>query len=261
MRKSLLTNIILVILMLFLFSCVPLNKLYYLRENKNDTTILNKKALSPPKYTLRHGDLLYIKILSLDEKTMSLFNVIGSNIEYGMNEQLAININTFIVNDSGYIVMPVFGKIFVNSLSINQAEEKIRTTIKTFISSADVIVRLLSFKVTLIGEFTRPGNYTIYKNDLNIFEAIGLAGDLTIYGNKNKLMVIRQMENNKVYNIDLTDRALIYSEAFYLRPNDILIAEPLKVKRQIIQNPTISAISMFLVSTVNILVILRYFNL
>jgi polysaccharide biosynthesis/export protein len=261
MRKSFLTNIMLVILMLFLFSCVPLKNIYYLKENKKDSTNIGKKIHTPPIYTLRSGDMLYIKILSLDEKTMPLFNVIGSNYEFGMNEQLSMDLNSFVVSDSGYIVMPVFGKIYVDSLSINQAEEKIRTTIKSFISSADVIVKLLSFKITLVGEFAKPGSYTIYKNDLNIFEAIGLAGDLTIYGNKSKLMVVRQMENNKIYNIDLTDRTIIYSEAFYLQPNDILIAEPFKVKRQIIQNPTISAVSIFLTSMVNIIVLLRYFKL
>ena len=258
MRKSIILIIFFIVSITLLSSCIALKKLYYLRENKNDTSSVKKTAPIPPIYILHKGDMLYIKIIGFDESTIPLFNSIGSTVSYGMTEQLSINLNSYTVNDSGNIVMPLFGKIYVDSLSVEQAQEKIRTTIKNFMSSADVIVKLVSFKITFLGEFSKPGNYTIYSKNLNILEAIGLAGDITAFGDKTKLMIIRQTENNKVYYVDLTKRSIIYSDIFYLKPNDILYAEPLKLKRQPVQNSTISTISVFLASMVNLLVLLKY---
>lgn len=258
MRKTIILFVFLIFIISLFSSCISIKNLYYLRVRKNDTTVLKKTPAIPPVYKLQKGDLLYVRIIGFDDNTLPLFNSIGSNLTYGTNEQLTININSFTVNDSGFIILPLFGKILVENLSLEQAQEQIRETVKSFIPSADVIVKFLSFRISFIGEFTKPGSYSIYSKNLNIMEAISLAGDITPFGDKKKLMIIRQSENNKIYYVDLTDRNLIYSEVFYLKPNDILYSEPLKLKRQPVQNSTISTISIFLASMVNLLVLVKY---
>jgi len=261
MRKSFLINFTFIILSFLLFSCISLKKFYYLRQNKKDTTSVNKNAPVPPIYAIRPGDMLYIRIFTIDEKISQLFNPINTNLTPGVNEQSAINLNSYLVNDSGYVIIPLLGKILVDSLSLEQTQDKISSCVKIYLSSADVIVKLLSFKVTFLGEFTRPGVYNVYNGKLNILEAIGMAGDFTGYGDKSKVMIIRQIENNKVYTLDLTDRSIIYSDNFYLKPNDIILAEPLKIKRQSLQSSTISTISVLTVSLVNLLILVNYFKL
>ncbi len=244
--------------MSLLFSCIPIKKFYYLRENKKDSTSKNKTSPAPPIYTIRTGDLLYIKVYTIDEKISQLFNPINTNLSLGVSEQSSINLNSYLVNDSGYVVIPLLGKILVKGLSVDQAQDKINSSVKQYVSTADVIVKLLSFKITFLGEFTRPGVYNVYNGKLNVLEAVGMAGDLTGFGDKSKVMIIRQIDNNKVYYVDLTDRSLIYSDNYYLKPNDIIIAEPLKIKRQNLQITTITTISAFMATLVNLIIVYSY---
>jgi len=252
--------IVLVFLSLLLYSCVPLKKIYYLRENKKDTTLYNKVSPVAPIYLIKPGDLLYIKVFTIDEKLSQLFNPITTGLTPGINEQSIVNFNSYMVNDSGKIKIPLIGAIKVDSLTLEQAQDKINSIIKIYVTDADVIVKLMSFKITFLGEFTRPGVYYVYSGKLNILEAVGMVGDFTQFGDKSKLLIVRQEENNKIYKINLTDKMLLFSDAFYLKPNDIIIAEPYKVKRNNIQLSTISLISLYLSSVINVLILINYFN-
>ncbi len=100
-----------------------------------------------------------------------------------------------------------------------------------------VIVRLASFRITLLGEFQSPGKYDVYQNNINIFEAISLGGDLTDFAKRNKVAIIRQTgKGSKVIRVDLNDKRILESDYYYLLPNDIVYAEPIKAKQFVSTN-------------------------
>jgi polysaccharide export outer membrane protein len=163
----------------------------------------------------------------MDEKAYSFFNgESSSNIVYEQSAYLY----SYEVSDSGFVTIPVIGKVYVSGLTVYQIKDTIQKSIDQYLKGATIIVKLTNFKITVLGEVNHPGTFKTYDNSINVLEAIGLAGDLTTYGNRQKIMIIRQNENNKVYFIDITDRKIIYSNEFYLLPNDIIYVDALKAK-------------------------------
>jgi polysaccharide biosynthesis/export protein len=105
-------------------------------------------------------------------------------------------------------------------------------TLNEYILQSVVIVKLVNFYVTMLGEVQRPGEYKIYQDELNIFEAISMAGDLTDFANRSQIKLIRQTkQGSEVIDIDLTQRQILASDHYFLMPNDILYVEPLKGKQ------------------------------
>jgi polysaccharide biosynthesis/export protein len=224
--KSIYKILFFIVIFIGLCSCTPQKRLRYLQDKNNSKdSIAQNRVLNV--YKVRPKDNLYIKIISMDEKAYSFFNGESGTSNLGEN---AAFLNSYDVNDSGFVFIPVIGKIHVSGLSVNQIKDTIQRSIDQYLKGATIIVKLTNFKITVLGEVNHPGTFKAYDNSLNLLEAIGLAGDLTIYGNRQKIMIIRQDENNKVYFVDITDRKIIYSKEFYLLPNDIIYVDALKAK-------------------------------
>jgi polysaccharide biosynthesis/export protein len=222
--KSIYKIIFSIIIFIGLFSCTPQKRLRYLQDKNNSKdSIAQNRILNA--YKVRPKDNLYIRVISVDEKTYSFFNGESSNVS-----DQSTYLNSYDVNDSGYVTIPVIGKVQVGGLTLYQIKDTIQKSIDQYLKGASIIVKLTNFKITILGEVNHPGTYQVYNNSLTILDAIGLAGDLNIYGNRQKIMIIRQNENNKVYFVDITDRNIIYSKEFYLLPNDIVYVDPLKAK-------------------------------
>ena len=224
--KSIYKILLFIIITIGLFSCTPQKRLRYLQDKNNSKdTIAQNRVLTA--YKIRPKDNLYIRIISIDEKSYSFFNGESSaNVVYEQSAYL----NGYDVNDSGYVTIPVIGKVQVGGLTVYQIKDTIQKSVDQYLKGATIIVKLTNFKITVLGEVNRPGTFKTYDNSINVLEAIGLAGDLSVYGNRQKIMIIRQNENNKVYFVDITDRKIIYSNGFYLLPNDIIYVDALKAK-------------------------------
>jgi polysaccharide biosynthesis/export protein len=183
------------------------------------------------KYKIQPGDILYIRVISFDENMNKLFN-----LEANTSTNIAINeanmfILGYLVNDTGYITLPVVGDILVKNLTIDESQATVKKNIDEYINDATVIVKLASFKITVLGEVKNPGNYVIYDNNLNLFEAIGKASDLTDYGNRTNVLVVRQTrEGVKSYRASLLDKNILFSDFYYIQPNDIIYVEPVAKK-------------------------------
>jgi polysaccharide biosynthesis/export protein len=224
--KSIYKILFFIIIFIGLFSCTPQKRLRYLQDKNNSKdSIAQNRVLNA--YKVRPKDNLYIRVISMDEKAYSFFNG-ESSASFGFEQSAYLN--SYEVSDSGEVTIPVIGKIHVGGFSICQIKDTIQKSIDQYLKGATIIVKLTNFKITVLGEVNHPGTVKTFDNSINVLEAISLAGDLTTYGNRQKIMIIRQNENNKVYFVDITDRKILYSNAFYLLPNDIIYVDALKAK-------------------------------
>lgn len=173
---------------------------------------------------IQEGDILSIHVTSLSPEASSFFNVVGENGD----QQVA---NTYLVDASGEIEMPLIGAVKVEGKTSQEAKLAIKQKLDKYLTSPTVNLRIRNFKVTVLGEVKAPGVYTIPNEKITLIEAIGLAGDLTIFGKRVDVLVIREVENErKFYKIDLRSKALFASDVYYLHSNDIVYVEPGKGK-------------------------------
>ncbi len=235
--KSLIISMSLLLFIAFT-SCTPQRKLIYLQQkaqdaNAKDTiTYVNKTV----DYRLRANDLIYIKINSIDPASFDFFNggSSGINGSYQFQSEVGVYLNSYTVNDTGYVNLPVAGLISVKNMTITEAQNIIQKSVDNYLKDATVIVKLTSFRVTIIGDVERPGQYYFYQDKVNIFEALSKAGDLTAYGNRYRVMLVRKTsKGDNVTMIDLTDRNLLNKDEFYILPNDIIYIEPNKVAKSL----------------------------
>ncbi len=228
--KTKLIYLLLYIILLSVTSCIPQRKLRYLQEQKEssiDTTTNNKIDKT---YRLKAKDEIYLKVNSVDPRTYAFFNSSDANSNI-FNSDLGLYLNSYTISDSGTIQLPVAGKIKISGLNITEASATIEQVLKKYLNDVSITLKLSGFKITLLGEVKRPGRYNPYVSQLNIMEALALAGDMTAYGNRTKIMIIRE-ENGKehIKYVNLLDKNLLQTSDFNLLPNDIVYVESLNAK-------------------------------
>ena len=216
---------------ILLSSCYSNKRLVYFQGKK----FSEKKPLVvenyPTVYRLQPNDILSVQIKSSVETEISnIFNV-GSLQNSIMASPGTFFIEGYSIDREGYITLPVLGQLMVKDLSLNEVQQLIQTHADKYLNDATVIVKLTSFKVTVLGEVKSPGHYFVYNNQATILEALGMAGDLTSFGNRNNVKLIRQVPTgSQVALLDLTDPRLLQSEFFFLNPGDVLYVEPLRAR-------------------------------
>jgi polysaccharide biosynthesis/export protein len=220
----------------YLFSsCVSQKKIKYLQQKQKEDTNTYFEMNRTADYKIQAKDNLYIRISSLDERTNSLFNSMSgasSMTGGGYYQDAGIYLSSYTVSDEGYIEFPILGKVYIKELTVEQTKNLLQQLVNEYIKEAVVIVKMVNFKVTILGEARNPGSLTIYQNKINVFEAIAMAGDLSDFANRNKVTLVRQVKGgSKIYYMDLTSNKLLSSELYYLSPNDILYISPLRVKQ------------------------------
>jgi len=210
----------------------------------------------PPEYRIQKRDILYIRILSLNlEITQVMNNSAGTNINL-MTNDASLYIYGYNVSDSGCVEIPVVGKVNVLNKTIEEAKTAISQQTAIYLKDATVIVKLISFKYSVLGEVTRPGSYQNYNNQLTVLEAISTAGDISSFGNKHKVMVIRPGNNGtKTFRLDLTSTDILSSDGFFLLPNDIVYVQPVKSYNFRVNLPTIG---IFLSAVSTLILVLNY---
>ena len=212
-------------------SCVPQKKMLYMQvKDESDTlsSFYNEKNI---EYKIQPGDNLYVKVVSLDEQTTILLNPTGRTGSY-MNSDASIYLNSYTVNERGYLDFPLTGEILVKGLSVDEIKVKLQENLKIYLKEFVIIIKMVNFNLTLLGEVNRPGQYKVYQNSINLFEAVSMSGDLSDFANREKVAVIRQTKSgSKVIYLDMTKRDILESDYFYLKPNDIVYVTPVKGKQ------------------------------
>ena len=218
-------------ILVLLSSCYSNKRLVYLQAKNltGDKTILveNKKS----SYSLQPNDILSVQIKSSAESEISnLFNV-GSLQNSMFASQGSMFLEGYSVDANGEINLPILGKLMVEGLTIDEVQALIQTHADKYLNNATVLVKLTSFKITVLGEVNAPGHYFIYNNQATILEALGMAGDLTSFGNRKNVKLIRQTPaGSAVVLLDLRDPSLLESEHFFMNPGDVLYVEPMKAR-------------------------------
>jgi polysaccharide biosynthesis/export protein len=223
--KHIITYLVMPIFLL-LTSCVTNKKLTYLEtKGVRDEFI----SITPDTYKIQPYDNLFIRVVTPDPKWSEMFNTMSAaGYGYGVNEQSA-DILSYTVSDDGTIELPYAGKFMVAGNTLKMIEDELDKALKSYVADAVVTVKMVNNYVSIIGEVQRPGRYPIYKDRLNIFQALAMAGDLGTYSNRQKLQLIRQTpDGNMVKEFSVKDRSVIGSQFFYVMPNDVIYAPPMK---------------------------------
>jgi polysaccharide export outer membrane protein len=201
-------------------SCNYYKKLTYLQglPKSSDTTYLRASSI----YKIQPADILYINVTSINPETVKPFNkdVVTSNY----NASALPYIYGYSVSSNGYVELPVIGKFLVAGFTIDEVRGKLDSLLSVYLNDAIITVKLLSFKISILGEVKSPGQYTISNDRANIFEVISLAGDLNYYGNHKNILVLRQTTTGtRAIRVDLTDSNILTSDYYLLMPNIIYI--------------------------------------
>jgi len=238
----------LVLLTWGLASCAPHRQLAYLQdfEGMGDTVHFNV-----PKHKLKPGDILHLRVTTLDQETRQLFETQATPINLGGTESNAqLFLSGYTVGNDGTIEIPVVGRVAVGGLTVEQANELIRQKIGQYLMDATVSLKLVNFSVTVLGEVRNPGQFYIFDNSITVMDAIGMAGDLTDFGNRNVHVIRRDNRGVHFSSINITSKQAATSEVFFLQPGDLVYVEPMRIKRlgfaQFPFGPVFSAISTML---------------
>ncbi|HPR33204.1 MAG TPA: polysaccharide biosynthesis/export family protein [Prolixibacteraceae bacterium] len=203
-------------------ACTPLKDIVYFPEAQSDLT--PEEIPVPDDYRIQPFDNLYIQVISNDELSM-YFNI--SSTDRYLNNDAAIELGSYKVNKNGEIDFPYIGTIHVSGMTTDEIKHKIDEGISKHLVQYSVIVKHVNRHFTLLGEFQSPGTYTFYKDNITIFEAIGYGRDLTDYGNRHNVKIIRHtQEGKRIATFDLTENDILSSNFYYILPNDVIYVEP-----------------------------------
>lgn len=237
MKTGIKTIVILALLFALGFaSCVPQKKMLYLKEAEMLSQNISKEYVNDRSvdYKLQPGDNLYIRFInSIDERgSAALTGDFSSTNRNYMSSDASIYLQSYTLDEEGCIELPLTGKIELKNLTVDQAKDKLKTELDKFVNQTTIIVKLSNFNVTLLGEVTRPGLYKVYQSQINLFEAISLAGNMTNFAKKNAVKIIRQTDNgSEIITVDMGQADILSSPYYYLKPNDIVYVEPLPIKQ------------------------------
>ncbi len=206
----------------------PVKNLAYLHNPTPDFVYDN--GPEPGEYRVKSNDNLYIRVIGEDELMTAFLNITGqgnagySGSGYGQN---TIDFITYIVDEGGTISMPQIGRVHVEGKTIREIEEMLNPLIHKYVANSSVIVRVVNRTVSVLGEVNSPGAYNMLKYRQSIFESIGMAGDLTDYGNRHNVKLVRDVNQGKqIVVLDLTRPELVTSPYYYIMPGDVIYVEP-----------------------------------
>lgn len=234
-------------------------------NNLPETTNEVNFPMDIPDYKIQQRDILYITIkgMAADGK---INDFLPSSPSSGSANYIQGEAGQYMfgydVNNNGEILVPVLGTIKVGGVSLSEARSIIQKEAEKQFNNVTADCKLLSFKFTVIGEVKSPGTYVNYNNYLTILEAIGRAGGLTDFGRRDKILIVRPVSSGTMtYTLDLKDKSILTSKAYFLLPNDVVIIQPMPKKIFNLNFPTYTAIFAALTSALSTtLLLINYFG-
>ncbi len=203
----------------YLTACTSQRKLIYFQGEIPPMNVAEKYQLK-----INNGDIISVSIFTINAEAYPYFS-------YSLDQPISDNRSGYekgiIVNEIGEIKLPLIGAVKVAGLTIPEATRLIESGFKSFIDEPIVTLKKLNFKITVLGEVNKPGTYPIMNERVTLPEALGLAGDLSPSGDRQKLRIIREENNQTVdFFVDLTSASSIRPETYYLHPDDIVYVQP-----------------------------------
>jgi len=272
MKKKLYLNIfIFQAIILALTSCVNQKQIAYFQKGVNQSDTIAVAQAYVPK--IQAGDILSITIGSLNPVASSFFNPFsttpistdngsggasgsGAGMPSSIVQQAAPGL---LVDSAGTIELPLVGILKVAGSTTSEARDIIKSHLITYLKEPTVNVRFLNYKISVMGEVVRPSVYVIPNERITLPEALSMAGDLTIFGKRTNVLIVRDNNGKKEFGrVDLTSRELYSSPYYYLRANDLVYVEPTKARIQ--QSDPIYRILPIILSAISVIVIAIYYG-
>ena len=222
-----------ILLLLSATSCTSYKNVPYLQNSADLSNIQQYQNVFDAK--IQPKDLLVINVVSpMDPSASAPYNLtVGIPYEGKQTLTTQATLQTYLVDNDGYINFPVIGKLRVAGKTITEVEEMVYAKIESaFVEKPVVTVRYHNFKISVLGEVTSPGTYSVSNGKVTVFEALALARDLTIYGRRDNVKLIRENAEGikEIHEINLNDVAVLTSPYYYLQQNDVLYVTPNKAK-------------------------------
>ena len=223
-------SLILAGFILILYSgCVTQRNLEYMQNS--DQTSKTFKEAEVQDYRLKPNDELYIQISSLDDPSANVFSTSNGQQASSMMSisPYSASLISYAIDKEGDLQLPIIGKIFVKDKTLSEVSIILTDSLSHILSQPVVTVKLVNRYVSVLGEVKIPGHYPFSQDKLSVYDAIGMAGDMTLYSNRKEVTLTRNENGqNKILKLDLTDPNILASEYFYIRPNDMIYVKPLK---------------------------------
>lgn len=230
---SLLQKTFFLLFLTLFFSCKPRKELVYYQ---NIDSLKSTEKLNTYEIKIQPDDLLLIIVSADDAESAFSFNLSSISLPNsigGINSAFRGQevMQYYLVDSDGYIDFPVLGRVNVGGQTRSEVMQFLKTSISKYIKNPIINLRLLNFKVSVQGEVTQPGTYNVNSERITLIEALSMAKDLTIYGKRDSILIIRELNGVKSYNrVDITKADFINSPFYYLSQNDVIYVEPNKTR-------------------------------
>lgn len=221
-------------------SCVSNKKLIYLQDLQSQSPKVSSSEKFPYQeelYRLQNYDIVEITIKTASEELNQIFSIVSGDqnnmaMNMGQNGGDLFYMNGYTLDQDGQVDLPLIGEVKLVGLTAEESKNLLEEKVKNFVPDDFFVrVRLGGIRFSSLGEFNNPGKVTILQNRVTIFEAIAASGDMTTIAKRGEIVLLRQYpDGSQIHKINLNDRNLLSSEYYFIRPNDVLYAEPLKVR-------------------------------
>lgn len=245
MKNNHLWGLLILPVSFFFFSCQTSKQLTYFKDLSDTAALQTIPTAKAPPLQLQADDQVQLSISSPSAEASSFFNLMAASpsasttgVTPSQPNQSFINLYT--VSNEGRITLPVLGDIQAAGLTLEQLRQQVALALKPYLTNPIVSTRLTNFKVTVIGEVNKPFTVPVNGEKINVLEAIGASGDMTVYGARQKVKVIRKLPdgNTEIARLDFNSSKTFQSPYFNLRQNDVVYIQPNKNKSFLANNTT-----------------------
>ena len=231
-------------LLLLFSSCIGSKNIPYFQDIKDTTKQYTQTIKENYEAHIESDDVIEIIVNSINPQATAIFNL-GNNTPAISGQTTASTMATavfttdlrnsnstgYLVNKEGFIDFPVLGKLLVKGLTVSQLKDMLALKLDQYLKNPIVNARLLNYKITVLGEVNRPSSYTLQSERVSVIDAIGLAGDLTIYGKRENILLVREENGQRSFiRLNLNSSKIFQSPYYYLKQNDVVYIEPNKSK-------------------------------
>ena len=210
-------------LLFFLSSCVPKKEVVYFQGISGG----GSGSSSNYEPLIKTDDVLFIHVSTLDPKAAEPFNIGQGEGGAGGAAGMQLQRTTYLVNNAGFIQFPVLGDLKVTGLNRVQVIELLRSKISDYVKDPVINLRIMNYKISVLGEVNQPGTYTLTSERITLPEALALAGDMTLFGKRENVLILRENQGVKTsFRLDMTNPDIVNSPYYYLTQNDVVYIEP-----------------------------------
>lgn len=232
---------VLIVVFFSTFSCITQKDYVLLRKTGNyDSTFV-------PKYTpykIQQNDILSISVVSTDPESSRMFTKESGARGNNALSEMSTYLHGFALNDSGNIIIPIMGDVKALGLTVNELRDTLQHKMNMYFKFAVVDVKIANYRLTFMGEFQNSGPLLVYRNRINLIEALALSGGFSDFARRSNVIIYRNINGQThIRKVDFTSIDLVNHEWFYLMPNDVLYAEPVRIKALKVNATTISFIT------------------